>query len=248
MSFSDLSALFSKTAIRARVVSLTVVAALTACAVCAADAASSNPSDFKTMRYLAPVSPDWIDDSSPPSFASRFAQPQSSMMREIIDRSVYTLPPTPAAARPPRSTDIIPGGTPILGMASMYNPNDANDPDAGNLETASGELYNVNDWTAAVRTDLRAQFGGVRFGKNYRPAFALVQSGDKQVIVRINDVGPLMPGRIIDLNERAMRYFDPTLQQGLLRDARVTPLSGTAYAAGPVVNEQPITVVSFDRR
>ena len=29
-------------------------------------------------------------------------------------------------------------------------------------------------------------------------------------IIRINDVGPLLPGRIIDLNERAMRYFDPS--------------------------------------
>ena len=35
-------------------------------------------------------------------------------------------------------------------------------------------------------------------------------------IVKINDVGPLAPGRVIDLNERAMRFFDASLERGLL--------------------------------
>ena len=248
MSFSDPSALFSKTAIRVRLLRFISVATLTA-AVCVAagSAAAANGPDVATMRYVAPVSPDWSDDPASDSFARRFVPPQASMMQEIIDRSVYPPPlmpvVAPVVASLPRKLDLIPGAAPILGTASMYNPNDPNDPDSGNDETASGERYNPDDWTASIRTDLRDQFGGVRFGKNYRPAFALVQSSDKQAIVRINDVGPLKAGRIIDLNARAMRYFDPTLQRGLLDDARVVPLQGEVWAVGPVIPE-PVSVAS----
>jgi hypothetical protein len=34
--------------------------------------------------------------------------------------------------------------------------------------------------------------------------------------VKINDVGPLEPGRVIDLNEQTMRYFDPGMRRGLI--------------------------------
>ena len=129
----------------------------------------------------------------------------------------------------------------------MYNPTDPKDMDAGNEELASGERYDPNGWTAAIRTDLRAQFGGVRFGRNYRPAFALVTSGGKQVVVRINDIGPLKRGRIIDLNIRSMRYFDPTLQLGLIGKVSVTPLVGQDVALGPVDDSPPVNVASrFD--
>jgi rare lipoprotein A len=57
---------------------------------------------------------------------------------------------------------------------------------------------------------------------------------NKKVIVKINDVGPLMPGRIIDFNERTMRYFDPTLRLGVIQNVRVTPLLGNNWTPGPV--------------
>ena len=79
-------------------------------------------------------------------------------------------------------------------------------------------------WTAAIKTSLRQKFGGVRFGE--RPSFALVEAVGKKIIVKINDVGPLTPGRIIDLNERAMRYFDPSLQLGVIYSVIVRPLFG----------------------
>jgi rare lipoprotein A len=50
-------------------------------------------------------------------------------------------------------------------------------------------------------------FGGVRYGKAHRPAYALVANADKHVIVKINDVGLLEPGRVIDFNEQTMRYL-----------------------------------------
>jgi rare lipoprotein A len=54
------------------------------------------------------------------------------------------------------------------------------------------------------------------------------------VIVKINDVGPLTPGRIIDLNERTMRHFDPSLQRGVINGVRVKPLAGDYWIPGPV--------------
>jgi rare lipoprotein A len=120
-----------------------------------------------------------------------------------------------------------------IGIASTYNPY-RDGPMEGGAQTASGEFYDPTAWTAAIQTNLRAQFGGVRYGRLYRPAYVLVESGDKQAIVRINDVGPLKPGRVIDLNERAMRYFDPFLRRGLLPDVRVTLLPGEDWTPGPV--------------
>ena len=42
-------------------------------------------------------------------------------------------------------------------------------------------------------------------GKAYRPRFALVETVNKRVVVKINDVGPLKPGRIIDQGHSACR-------------------------------------------
>ena len=122
----------------------------------------------------------------------------------------------------------------IVGIASMYNPGDPHDRDAGDAQTASGELYDGAAWTAAIRTDLRGKFGGVRYGRNYRPAYALVEAGSKRAIIKINDVGPLAFGRVIDLNKRTMRYFDPSLQLGLIHGMRVVALPGKNWKPGPV--------------
>ena len=133
--------------------------------------------------------------------------------------------------------DQAPAAEMIVGMASTYNPMNPADKDSGARETASGELYDADGWTAAIRLDLRGRFGGVGYGRNYRPTFALVEAGGKRAIVKINDIGPLKPGRIIDLNERAMRFFDPSLDLGLIEGIRVTPLAGTDWTAGPIGGE-----------
>jgi rare lipoprotein A len=119
----------------------------------------------------------------------------------------------------------------IVGKASTYNPLNPGDYTSGGLSTASGEKYNPNDWTAAIQTTLRHLFGGVSFGKSCRPVFALVEVRNKKAVVRINDVGPLKPGRVIDLNERVMRYFDPSMALGVL-PVKVTPLAGD-HVPGP---------------
>jgi rare lipoprotein A len=123
--------------------------------------------------------------------------------------------------------------TTIVGTISTYNPYRDGKEEGGAL-TASGELYDPSAWTAAIQTGLRSQFGGVRYGRLYQPAYALVASGEKRLIVKINDVGPLKPGRVLDLNERSMRYFDPFLARGLIREVKITLLPGEDWPTGPV--------------
>src|ERR1700745_1750306 len=119
----------------------------------------------------------------------------------------------------------------IAGAASMYNPFRPGYREGG-VETASGERYNPSAWAAAIQTNLREKFGGVRRGN--RTSYALVEGINKKVIVKINDVGPLKPGRIIDFNEQTMRYFDPTLRLGLIHNIKFTPLSGDGWSLGPI--------------
>src|SRR4029450_6846597 len=42
-------------------------------------------------------------------------------------------------------------------------------------------------WTAAIQTDLRETFGGIRHSKDYRPTYALVEVAEKRAIIKIND-------------------------------------------------------------
>jgi rare lipoprotein A len=129
------------------------------------------------------------------------------------------------------SVDRAASGTTIVGTASTYNPFRPGYREGG-PGTASGEPYDSAAWAAAIQINLREAFGGVYYGRS--PSYALVEGMNKKVIVKINDVGPLQPGRIIDFNERTMRYFDPSLQLGLIRDVRVTPLLGDDWTAGPI--------------
>lgn len=122
-------------------------------------------------------------------------------------------------------------GNAVVGAASMYNPFKPGKEEGG-PSTASGERYDPSDWAAAIKTSLRRKFGGVQF--RARPKFALVEAVGKKVIVKINDVGPLRPGRIIDFNERTMRHFDPSLERGVIKDVKVSPLSGDNWTPGPV--------------
>jgi rare lipoprotein A len=117
-----------------------------------------------------------------------------------------------------------------IGIASFYD-----EPQ----ETASGEQYDPNAFTAAAQLEIRDRFGGIQYGRLYQPAYGLGEHGGKKIIVRFNDVGPLRPGRKFDLSRAAMAYFDSSLDKGLLPDFRMTPLPlGRTYPAGPVTDQQ----------
>lgn len=60
--------------------------------------------------------------------------------------------------------------------------------------TASGEIYNMNSMTAAHRT--------LPFGTRVR---VCNKSNSKCTTVRINDRGPFIPGRELDLSRAAAR-------------------------------------------
>ena len=117
----------------------------------------------------------------------------------------------------------------IVGVASFYD-------DPG--ETASGEQYDPSAFTAAAQLEIRHKFGGIRFGKNYRQAYAVAEYEGKKTILKFNDVGTLRPGRKFDLSRAAMAYFGG-LEKGLLPGFRVIPLPlGHTYPAGPLTDEQ----------
>jgi len=122
-------------------------------------------------------------------------------------------------------------GSTVVGGASMYNPYRPGYREGG-TSTATGERYNPSAWAAAIQTTLRERFGGVHHGS--RASYALVEGSNKKAIVKINDVGPLTPGRIIDFNEQTMRYFDPSLRLGVIQNVKVTPLSGNDWTPGPI--------------
>lgn len=111
------------------------------------------------------------------------------------------------------------------GIASFYD-----DPGL----TSSGETYDPKLFTAAVQIDIRAQFGGVRYGRLYQPVYAIAEYNGKRAIVKLNDVGPLKPGRKFDLSRIAMEYFGG-IELGLLPDFKMTLLPrGRDYTLGPI--------------
>lgn len=242
---------FARTACGTRSVHNAIAIMFAACMTCLtindSNAASTSGREFGIAR-LDPFESVAIADTGSTSFASHFEYAEASFRRGVVGGLIYRGPVLPIErVSVTRQQDIVAAGPAIIGTASTYNPNEPGDPGSGNNETASGEHYDSRDWTAAIRTDLRARFGGVRYGKNYVPTYALVQTSTRQAIVRINDVGPLKPGRVIDLNEQAMRYFDPSLQRGLIGEVKITPLAGQQWALGPVLDDSPVSVASFDK-
>jgi rare lipoprotein A len=188
--------------------------------------------------FFAPASTNGVDLVS---FARQKMLPEfATAYRSLLKRvAMMGLPRIEDAAALARAT--------IRGKVSTYNPY-RDGWEEGGPETASGEPYDPNAWTAAIKTNLRGRFGGVRYGRLYQPAFALVQSGARQLIVKINDVGPLRPGRVLDLNERSMRHFDPFLRQGVLEDVRITLLPGEDWTPGPVGIAYAIDFIGAERR
>jgi rare lipoprotein A len=90
-----------------------------------------------------------------------------------------------------------PGGSELgRGMASWYGPG------FHGKRTASGERFDMNDLTAAHRT--------LPFGTRLR-----VRNMDngREVVIRINDRGPRVRGRVIDLSKAAAEALE-LLQAG----------------------------------
>ena len=84
------------------------------------------------------------------------------------------------------------------GVASYYNVA------SSSTLTASGEPLIDTEFTFAMREG--------DFGAFWR----VTAENGNSIICRLNDRGPYVDGRLIDLSEAAMRALDPDLEQGLL--------------------------------
>jgi len=127
----------------------------------------------------------------------------------------------------------VPSGEVIVGIASFYD-------EAG--PTASGEPYDPMAFTAAVLTELRDKLGGIKFGKDYQPAYALAEYRGKRAILKFNDVGPLKPGRKFDLSRAAMEHFGG-IDAGVLPEFKIVLLPpGREFTPGPLVDVQVASV------
>jgi len=89
------------------------------------------------------------------------------------------------------------------GLASYYTVS------SSSPVTAAGERLDDNSLTCAM---LEGEFGSY---------YLVVAENGNSVVVRLNDRGPYVEGRVIDLTERAMRILDP--RAGMIR-VRVYPL------------------------
>ena len=93
-----------------------------------------------------------------------------------------------AACRSTAPSDKGPEGIDLEGMASWYGPEFAGRP------TANGEIFDPQTMTAAHRT---LPFGTLVRVTNTR--------NGRSVVVRINDRGPFIKGRVIDLTPAGAR-------------------------------------------
>jgi len=176
------------------------------------------------------------------------ARPEQPPQPEQPERPAEPEVPLPRPRQePPRIDPPEPGEEPIVGAASTYDPTRPGWREGG-MGTASGERYDP-EATAAIQTSLRDRFGGVRSGKP--SGYAIVEDGTgKRIIAKINDVGTLTPGRIIDLSRASMREFDPSLKRGVIPGVKVTPLPyGADYPTGPVGRElSALTMGALQKR
>lgn len=97
--------------------------------------------------------------------------------------------------------------------------------------TAGGEVFDTNELTAAHKT--------LAFGTLVRVTHL---GNERSVVVRINDRGPFVEGRIIDLSRAAAEAIDMTAQ-GVAR-VRLEILADTA----PDTRVRTIQIASFTRR
>jgi len=95
--------------------------------------------------------------------------------------------------------EYFPKGDIQTGLASWYGP------DFHGKETSSKEIYNMYDMTAAHKS--------LPFGTHVM--VTNLENG-KSVMVRINDRGPFVKGRIIDLSYSAARILD-MVDQGVVK-------------------------------
>jgi rare lipoprotein A len=111
------------------------------------------------------------------------------------------------------------------GVASWYGPN------FNGKATANGEVFDMNDFTAAHRT---LPFNTIVEVQN--------MDNGQTVTVRINDRGPYVDDRVIDLSRRAAREID--MENTGTADVQIILLEegDRPVASGRVTNQETFTI------
>jgi rare lipoprotein A len=118
--------------------------------------------------------------------------PVEKIIKELkIKKFIIFLLTVIMAAGACTTTKPSPGGPVQTGMASWYGPN------FHGKQTANQEVYNMYDLTAAHQT--------LPFGTR---VMVTNLNNNRSVEVRINDRGPFVKGRVIDLSYAAARVID----------------------------------------
>lgn len=186
----------------------------------------------------APAVAESVNPGTAPSSSQTFSEWAGKTWEDVKSGQLFS---GEAEAKP--SADVVTkaaAGETVEGQASGYNPNRSGQA-SGGQGTATGGTYDPNSYDAAIQTDIgRATNCGVGGGE---VCYALVEQGDKSLVVRVNDNGPLSgqvdgktikDGRIIDLNQKSMDYFTGTQNSvALLDGVQVTMLEGE-HTPGPV--------------
>ena len=93
--------------------------------------------------------------------------------------------------------------TNLIGAASFYGE------EWNGRRTANGEIFNTYELTAAHKT--------LPFGTKVK---VVNKTNGKSVIVRINDRGPFVKGRTIDLSKKAFQSI-ASIKKGVLKDSEI---------------------------
>lgn len=124
----------------------------------------------------------------------------------------------------------------FTGDASTYDPNLPGWREGGH-GLATGGTYNPNGWEAALQLDIARKYGcGYGAGKTCQAIVEESVSG-RAVVLVINDNGPLVPGRVIDLNNKSMQYLSGGKygnNSGVLKNVTLTLLCNTPGFIGPL--------------
>jgi rare lipoprotein A len=123
-----------------------------------------------------------LPDPRPASAAIRITRPGAA----ALSLALLAIGAASACSRLPRSRQT--GGE--IGIASWYGP------EFHGRATSSHEVFNMNDMTAAHRA--------LPFGTH---VMVTNLENDNSVVVRINDRGPFVRGRIIDLSYASARVL-----------------------------------------
>jgi rare lipoprotein A len=128
-----------------------------------------------------------------------------------------------------------PTGKVYKGTASWYGRKDG----FHGRPTSSGEIFNTDKLTAAIQWDLRGQFGGVSGSSQLYYAKVTNVDNGKSVTVKINDVGPLSSGGVIDLSEAAFKKIaSGGLGQGRLYNVSVQKMGPAPRENSKVASSQ----------